>query len=82
MKMITTRQLRFLSHVNRKETIEYLAMKGKIEGKRARRRQKRTLMSSIIGRMRGTWKACELLQISKERRNWTDIIANVERHST
>ena len=36
MTMITTRHLRFLGHVNRKETIEYLAMTGKIEGKRAR----------------------------------------------
>ena len=82
MTMITTRQLRFLGHVNRKETIEYLAMTGKIEGKRARGRQRMTLMSNVIRRMGGTWTACEVLQASKERRNWTDIIANVERHGT
>ena len=82
MTMITTRQLRFLGHVNRKETIEYLTMTGKIEGKRARGRQRMTLMSNVIRRMVGTWTACEVLQASKERRNWTDIIANVERHGT
>ena len=72
----------FLGHVNRKETIEYLAMTGKIEGKRARGRQRMTLMSNVIRRMGGTWTACEVLKASKERRNWTDIIANVERHGT
>ena len=69
MTMITTRQLRFSGHVNRKETIEYLAMMGKIEGKRARGRQRMTLLSNVIRRMEGTWTACEVLQASKERRN-------------
>ena len=78
--LITTRQLRFLGHVNRKETKEYLSLTGKIEGKRARGRQRMTVMSNIIRRMGGTWIACEVLQATKERRNWTDIIANVERH--
>ena len=32
MKMITTRQLPFLGHVNRKETVEYLAMMGRSKG--------------------------------------------------
>ena len=82
MTMITTRQLRFLGQVNRKETIEYLAMTRKIEGKLARGRQRMTLMSNVIRRMGGTWTACKVLQASKERRNWTDIIANVERHGT
>ena len=71
MTMITTRQLRFLGHVNRKETIEYLAMTGKIDGKRVRGRQRMTLMSNIIRRMGGTWTACEVLQASKERRNFS-----------
>ena len=80
--VITTRQLCFLGHVNRKETIEYLAMTGEVEGKRARGRQRMTLMSNIIRRMGGTWTACEVLQASKERRNSTEIIANVEQHGT
>ena len=82
MKMITVRQMRFLGHVNRKEKIEYLAMTGKIVGKRARGRQGMTFMSSIIRRMGVSWTACEVLQASKDRRTWTDIIANVERHGT
>ena len=50
MTVITTRHLRFSGHVNRKETIEYLAMMGKIEGKPARGRQRMTLMSNVIRR--------------------------------
>ena len=41
-----------------------------------------TFMSSIIRRMGVSWTACEALQVSKDRRTWTDIIANVERHGT
>ena len=82
IKMITVRQMRFLSHVNRKEEIEYLAMTGKITGKRARGRQRMTFMNSIIRRMGGSYTACEVLQASKDRRTWNDIIANVERHGT
>ena len=76
------RQIRFLGHVNRKEGIEYLAMTGKIAGKRARGRKRMTFFNSIIIRMGGSYTACEVLQASKDRRTWTDIIANVERHST
>ena len=43
MTMITIRQLRYLGHVNRMKTIEYLAMTGKIERERARGRQRMTL---------------------------------------
>ena len=66
--MIAMRQMRFLGHVNRKEKIEYLAMTGKIAGKRARGRQRMTFISSIIRRMGGSLTACEVLQASKERR--------------
>ena len=82
IKMITVRQMKFLGHVNRKEEIEYLAMTGKIAGKRARGRERITFMNSIIRRMGGSWTTCEVLQASKDRRTWTDIIANVERHGT
>ena len=68
MTMIITRQPRCLGYVNSKETIEYLAMTGKIEGKKARGRQRMTLMSNIIRRMGGTWTACEVLQASKEKK--------------
>ena len=39
IKMITVRQIRFFGHVDRKEEIEYLAITGRTEGKRARGRQ-------------------------------------------
>ena len=46
--------MRFLSHVNRTEKIEYLAMTGKIAGKRARGILRMKFMDSIIRRMRGS----------------------------
>ena len=80
MTMITVRQMRSLGHVNRKEKIEYLALMGKIVGKRARGRQRITFLSSIIRQMGVSWTAREVLQASKDRRTWTDIITNVKRH--
>ena len=45
MKMISVRQMRFLGHVNENEKKEYLAMTGKIAGKRARGRQRMTFLA-------------------------------------
>ena len=55
MIMITLRQIRFLGYVNGKETGEYLAMTGKIEGERARGRQRKPFMNSIIRRVEGSF---------------------------
>ena len=45
MQTIVTRQLRFhIGHVTRKGKLEYLMLTGKIEGKRARGRQRLTFL--------------------------------------
>ena len=41
LKVITSRQIRFLGHVLRKNELEAIALTGKIEGKRARGRQRK-----------------------------------------
>ena len=41
LKMITSRQIRFLGHLLRKNELEAIALTGKIEGKRARGRQRK-----------------------------------------
>jgi len=40
LKVITSRQIRFLGHVLRKNELEAIVLTGKIEGKRARGRQR------------------------------------------
>ena len=40
LKVITSRQIRCLGHVLRKNELEAIALTGKIEGKRARGRQR------------------------------------------
>jgi len=44
MQTIITRQIRFVGHVIRKGKLEYLMLAGKIEGKRARGRQRLTFL--------------------------------------
>ena len=44
IKTIIIRQIRFLGHVMRKELLEYLALTGKIEGRRSRGRQRLTYL--------------------------------------
>ena len=41
LKLITSRQIRFLGHVLRKKELEAIVLTGKIEGKRARGRQRK-----------------------------------------
>ena len=47
MKSIRQRQLRFLGYTIREESIEKLAIEGKVEGKRARGRQRLTYMDGL-----------------------------------
>jgi len=44
MLTIVTRQIRFVGHVVRKGKLEYLTLTGKVEGKRARGRQRLTFL--------------------------------------
>jgi len=44
MSTIVTRQIRFVGHVVRKGKLKYLSLIGKVEGKRARGRQRLTFL--------------------------------------
>ena len=47
LKVITSRQIRFLGHVLRKNELEAIALTGKIEGKRARGRQRKMFLDWV-----------------------------------
>ena len=74
---IRRRQLQFLGHVLRLEGLEHLCLTGRIEGVRARGRQREKFMDGIR-RVTGEVKtAPELIQMARERNLWKSMIANV-----
>ena len=77
IKIIRTRQLSFLGHVMRKGELENLSLTGKIEGKRARGRQRDTFMKSLARILDGNWTTGSLLQATADRKRWQSMIANV-----
>ena len=72
---IGTHQLEFLGHCLRKEEIERLTLTGKIEGKRARGRQRITYLKRIA-----EWSGkstLELIKYSQSRDDWHRMLAYV-----
>ena len=47
LKVITSRQIRFLGHVLRKNELEAIVLTGNIEGKRARGRQRKMFLDWV-----------------------------------
>ena len=52
---------------------------GKIEGKRARGRQRKKLMDCLLERMGGARSVAEIARMADEREGWRVMIANVTR---
>ena len=77
IKIIRTRQMSFLGHVMRRGELENLSLTGKIEGKRARGRQRDTFMKSLARILDGNWTTGSLLQATTDRKRWQSMIANV-----
>ena len=77
LKTIRRRQLQFLGHVLRGEGLESLCLTGKIEGRRARGRQREKYMDGIRRVTGGERTAAELLQMARNRQEWKSMIANV-----
>ena len=75
VETIRKRQLQFLGHVLRKEELEDVAITGKIEGKRARGRQRLTFISSLSHWMKISEK--EIIRTAKYRELWRTMAANV-----
>ena len=64
---IRKRQLKFIGHVVRDQGIENLVIEGKIEGKRARQRQRTAYMVGIIKAL-GNITVSKLLHSARDRR--------------
>ena len=77
LRMIRRRQLGFLGHFLRREALENISLTGKVDVSRGRGRPRIKYMDGIkktipVGRSTG-----ELLQMTRDRREWKSMIANV-----
>ena len=78
IKAIRKRQLEFLGHICRKGEIEHLTLTGKIEGKRARGRQRTTFLDSL-----NEWQTHNnisnntFIQQTTDRTTWKTMIVDV-----
>jgi len=72
--VIVRTQIRFVGHIVRKNLLEAIAL---IEGKSARRRQKRTFISWISFTCMEQWKINDILKICQKRNKYIILIANV-----
>ena len=76
LKVIVSRQIRFVGHVMRKNQLEAVALTWMIEGKRARGRQRKTFMDWISTACGDKWNSNDIMKICKHR-NEHLLIANV-----
>ena len=74
---IRRRQLRFLGHVMRKGELENICLTGRVEGRRARGRQRRKYMDGISNTLGGGMSPARILQITANREEWQIMVANV-----
>ena len=77
LNTIRKRQLEFFGHIIRKESIDHLAITGKIEGKRARGRQRMTYVDGLCSFV--TQKQSfnnELIHLSANRTKWKTIVVD------
>ena len=75
MKTLTVRQMDFFGHVMRKGDLEYLAFTAKIEGRRARGKQRMTYADSLSTRV-GV-QPMDLIRATATREIWRNMAANV-----
>ena len=78
IKEIRKRQMNFLGHIIRSEKIEHLCLTGRIEGRRARGRQRMKYMDSLVGDLGEEYTANQVVQAARDRVRWRQMTANVQ----
>ena len=74
IRVIRQRQLKFIVYVIREESIEKLAIEGKIAGKGAKGRQRRKGLTSSVA---GSLTSNELIHAAADRKRFKLMVANV-----
>ena len=80
LKVIVSRQIRFVGHVMRKNQLEAVALTGMIEGKRAKGRQRKTFVDWISTACGDQWNINEILKICQDRNEHLLIAKSLTRH--
>ena len=75
---IRARQLNFLGHILRENKLEKLTLQGKIEGRRARGRQRMKYMDSLLKDNNRISGMRELMRLAEDRKSWRSMIAHVK----
>ena len=78
---IRGRQSRFLGHVLRRTQLEHLITTGKIKGRRDRGRQREKLLDGLV-LWHGRSSPTELIDNTRDRESWRNMIAYAIRHGT
>jgi len=82
MKRIRQQQLAFLAHVLRRHGLENLVVTGRIEGRRARRRQRLKYLDSLCASWKDNVSPTQLIRASEDRVLWLLVVANVVNDGT
>ena len=77
IRVIRQRQLKFVGHFIREESIEKLAIVRKIAGKRAKGKQRRTYMEGLTSSVAGKLTSNELIHAAADRKRFKLMVANV-----
>ncbi|KAG1714941.1 Pre-mRNA-splicing factor CWC22 [Nymphon striatum] len=80
LNIVKKRKLKYFGHIKRHETIERNTLEGKVEGKRARGRQRLKWEDNIKGWTKSSMKECS--RSAKEREDWRFIVANLQCEGT
>ena len=76
LRKVRERQLQFLGHVMRGGKLENLCLTGRIEGRRARGRQRETYLDGLKRVTGEEFSGVELLRKTDNREEWRSMIAN------
>ena len=77
IKTIRRRQLKFLGHTLRSEGLEKCCLLGRVEGRRARGRQRIKYMDSIVQFLGDGRRTVDLIRLAGDRSRWRSMIADV-----
>ena len=81
MKKIRRRQLKFLGHIVRAQELESDCLLGRIDGTRARGRQRNKYIDSILSYVGGGQTTAGLLRMARNKEDWRSMVDSVTRQS-
>jgi len=77
LKRIRQRQLAFMGHVLRRQSLENLVVTGRIDGRRAMGRQRLKYLDNLCDSLKDKVSPTQLIGASEDRGLWQRMVANV-----